>query len=152
MRPYPRRTKQKSDKENNFGIGVTFLDLVTLYVNLMLAKQDPNIGYQDINKSVIKLNREMTETSKWMKHQELEPLLWACQQMDEQGKFWCAKEGVPFRTFVNKLLNYKQTELYFNEVYSWIHKKPKKGKVRHDILNNIKKRKPKRIKRWINRR
>ena len=152
MRHPPRRTKEKSDKENNFGISVNLLDLVTLYVNLMLAKQNPDVGYQDISKSIKKLNFEMTQVSKWMKHQELEGLLWACQQMDEQGKFWCAKEGVPFRTFVNKLLNYKQTELYFNEVYSWIHKKPKRGRPRHDILNKVNKRKPKRIKRWINRR
>jgi hypothetical protein len=152
MRYPPRRTKEKSDKENNFGISVNLLDLVTLYVNLMLAKQHKEVGYQDINMSIKKLNFEMTQVKKWMKHSELESLLWACQQMDELGLFWNATEGVPFKTFVNKLLNYKQTELYFNEVYSWIHKKPKKGRPRHDIINKMKKRKPKRIKRWINRR
>lgn len=152
MLQYPRRTKQKSDKENKFGISVNFLDLVTLYVNLMLAKQHNEVGYQDINKSVKKLNLEMQQIKKWITHKELEGLLWACQQMDELGKFWNASEGVPFKTFVNKLLNYKHTELYFNEVYSWIHKKPKKGRPRHDILNKIDARKVKKPKRWVNRR
>lgn len=124
--PLPIKSNNKQRKGNKeLNTEVSLLDLITLYVNLYQAAQDPKIGYHDIEQPIKYLNRRLEKYSYFIKHKELEKLLYACQQMDEQGKFWNISPGQPLKTFVNKLLNYKQTRLYFNQIYSWIYRKPR---------------------------
>jgi hypothetical protein len=107
---------------------VGLLDLVTLYVNLNLAAQHPEVGYHNVDMPLKVLNNRLQRHSVYIKHNELEGLLYACQQLDENGQFWNVNPDQPFKTFVNKILNYKQTRLYFHQVYNWIYKKTGKGR------------------------
>jgi hypothetical protein len=98
---------------------ISILEFIVLYSNVLHAKEEKTVGYQNHDESFNELIARLEKTQIYLTQQEMEAALWACQAMSEEGKFWHPLKK-PFTVFLNAALNYKQTKKYFNSTYSWI--------------------------------
>lgn len=106
---------------------VDLFDLVVLLINVLKAKDHPDIGYANIEESIKTLYTRMRRKTTKVKSTELEAALWACVMMDEQGCFFHPK-GVSLKSFLFSMFNARLYDKNFNEIYCLISDKPKMGR------------------------
>lgn len=107
-------------KETSPTKAVSVLDLVVLLGNLCLGNADKDVGFEDarmgINTIISKLNHAPPVATKIY---AIENALWACNLLNEKGKFWHPM-GIPFDRFVAKML----PDMKFDRNYNLIEELP----------------------------
>ena len=96
---------------------VRAVDLAILLHNVLMAKADTEIGFEDSNETLDSLLGKMNQPFE-VEVGLLESALWSCNMMHEKEKFW-HPEGMGFRAFVQKLLPGER----FNTRYNLIEEK-----------------------------
>lgn len=117
--------------ESNELYGINHLQLIVLFANVLLAKEDKDIGYQDIDTPLKELKHRLETSGSQIRHRELEAALWACVMMAEKEQFW-HPEGESFKTFIFKLFNARYVDKHFHEIYCQIKEKPQLGRPRKE--------------------
>ena len=95
--------------ERNYTISL--LQLSTLMMNVYLARSVDEIGWQHARQTFDRYYREM-ETTTRISQGNLETGLWACNMLDEQGRFWHPDQG-KLRPFVRSILNSDERYDYY---------------------------------------
>lgn len=88
---------------------LNLLEMVTLLANLHIAAKDNDIGHGDSGRPLTKLSRSISErASRFPVSQDhLESCLWACNMLNEKGKFWqpwINPKTMPFKKFLEGIL------------------------------------------------
>jgi hypothetical protein len=117
-------------------------DLMVLYVNLYLAKDEPTIGFQDCDNQFKYILKTISERTVTVRHTELESLLWACVNLEEMevegklhGKFWHPhKSGV--NQFIQRMIHQNTYKFHFDKIYCFFRtKKPDQGTPPDQIVS-----------------
>ena len=95
------------------------LDLAILLWNVMRAKDDPEIGFEDAE---ISFDYFMKNQNKPMpiKRQALESALWSCNMRAEGGKFE-HHEGITFEQFTARILKGNHANISFDKFYNLLY-------------------------------
>lgn len=80
---------------------VRLVDLCTLLHNVRLGALVPSVGFEDADQTINQLCRQL-QRNVWVPDSALESALWSSNLLNEQGKFWDAKERT-FDQLVNEL-------------------------------------------------
>lgn len=83
-------------------VAVSTIDLAILIANLHFASQDPQIGFEDADRTLTDLLKEMKRFVP-IRLGVLESALWASNLSHEKGKFFHPTDEA-FGTFVSKML------------------------------------------------
>jgi hypothetical protein len=82
---------------------IYIFDLAVLVFNLIVAARDSNIGYEDPDRTVDRLEKVVNKLASIKQH-DLECLLYSSNLLDEKGKFFHPKK-TKFKTFVQSILD-----------------------------------------------
>lgn len=115
---YRLNPKTKSKKWHK----ARLFDLMVLIANVWMANEDQNIGFEDADQTINELTQKMNYEV-WTKMEDIESALWACNLLDEKGKFWHPRK-YGFEEFVKVLLGHRT----FNRVYNLVDFKTRFGK------------------------
>ena len=92
---------------------VSLLQLITLVMNVYLAKEIDEIGWQHARETFEKYYMKMNKTF-WVERKDIETALWACNMLNEQEKFW-HPEKYRLNKFVTGILNRDERfDFYYN--------------------------------------
>jgi len=80
---------------------VRLLDIAILLLNAYKANEQPEIGYQDTIETLDALSRRLNQKI-LLDPRQIESLLWACNMLDEEGKF-VHPTGMKFDDFVHRV-------------------------------------------------
>lgn len=104
--------------------GISLFDALILYANVYLAKDVPVIGYQDVMVPLRDLEARLRKAGHQITQYEMEAALWSCVMLDEvaaehggPSHFW-HPNGVSLKDYINKLIQHKQRDKYFDVIYS----------------------------------
>lgn len=111
--------------------GINLYQLLVLLANVVIAKDNKDIGYLDAETPLKDVYHRLEKHGVQIKHKELEAALWACVMADENEVFW-HPENEKFSTFLYKLTNARKVDRDFNEIYSFLKEKAKRGRPKKD--------------------
>lgn len=111
----------------NGTIAVSLLDLSVILYNMHAAAIDPEVGFEDCERTLWKLTDELHRRSVTVTYGALESALWSSNMLNEKGSFFNprrTKDGKTeeFDAFVARLLHYakKDAILHFDANYNKI--------------------------------
>lgn len=105
-------------------ISVSILDVAILLYNLHRAAADPEVGFQDTDRSLERLTWELEQRRYPISPEILASALWSCNMMDEVGEFTSFSDK-SFEQFHKRVLRY-QPHLRFDVEYNQILPKEEK--------------------------
>ena len=99
---------------NKTNMTVTAFDLVVLLHNALLANEEKDVGFEDVDETIETLTRKMDKTI-LMKKRLVESCLWACNLRSERNRFW-HPQGLTLDHFLSKMV---PKEIKFNKDYNY---------------------------------
>ncbi len=91
---------------------------MALLYNLLKGSEDPNVGCDDIRETVDSLTRQLNKDY-WLEDKIVESVLFSCNLMNENGKFWHPR-GITFDQFTQRILRKREK---YNKKYGTIDEK-----------------------------
>lgn len=99
----------------------TSLNAAILLTNTYMAAKDPNIGWEDARQHLNMFTKEM-RFGVTLLQGNIERALWACNMLEEQGKFWHPRD-LTFHSFLDIMLDRRWN---FDKTYNLLTKREKK--------------------------
>ncbi len=97
---------------------VSVLDLLTLTSAVRQAASNPEVGFEDADKTHKQLLLELgTERIIPLPHKKLESALWACNLLNERGEF-SHPTGEKFEKWLDSMLDPNRFDLFRNTIIS----------------------------------
>lgn len=101
-RPKKKKKPEYEKEFRNTRMYMKLLNASVLLGNVVLASKDPDIGWEDANFTLHETVRKF-HWRVFMEERLLTGCLWACNLLDEKGKFW-HPGGLTFDQFLDKVL------------------------------------------------
>jgi hypothetical protein len=100
---------------------LSILDVATLLFHVHRGAQHPEVGFEDAERTIERLTRELFNKRVIVGRDQLQSALWSCNLLDEQKEFW-SPHGEQFDKFVHRLLttNMPLQPIYFDKTYNLI--------------------------------
>jgi len=115
---------------------ISLLDLIVLYFNVIKAKDNPNIGYENIDETYTSFLRRIKEQRVVINRKDLEAALWASGALDEEKEFWHPTRQ-PFKRFITAAIQHRQLQFYFDRFYTkFVSKKPRTEDADREIYSS----------------
>ena len=102
---------------------ISLLDLATLLYHVHRGAQMDEVGFEDCERTLQQLTRELSPVRARIAPGSLESALWSCNLMDEVDEWW-SPTGESFESFVARLLRYatKEQRYEFDKFYNSLKK------------------------------
>ncbi len=79
-------------------------DIVTLAINTNAAAMDPEIGFEDADRTLEDFWRQLNATPVAIRKTLVESALWSCTMLDEKDALWLPRGNKNYRGFLDEML------------------------------------------------
>lgn len=119
-------------------LNVSLETLFILWANFYKASAASGIGFLDCEESIKEFMLTIRNKKIEVPTKDVERLLWACVQLDEQGEFYHYNKTLSLEAFIRRGFVWNHYKFYFDKVYNFFRtRKPKQGVPAEAIIGPL---------------